>query len=60
MMVDGPGHVPLDKSRPTSMEKRMSGNAPITLGPLPIDTGAGYDHITAAVGLGQSAATALT
>ena len=57
MMVEGPGHVPLDEIEGNIMlEKRMSGNAPYyVLGPLPIDTGAGYDHITAAVGAANSA-----
>lgn len=33
------------------LEKRMSGGAPYSvLGPLPADTGAGYGHITAAIG----------
>ncbi|WP_448874389.1 phosphomethylpyrimidine synthase ThiC [Desulfobulbus propionicus] len=57
MMVEGPGHVPLDEIEANiRLEKRMSGNAPYyVLGPLPIDTGAGYDHITAAVGAANSA-----
>lgn len=57
MMVEGPGHVPLDEIEGNIMlEKRMSGNAPYyVLGPLPIDTGAGYDHITAAIGAANSA-----
>lgn len=52
MMVEGPGHVPLDEIEGNVMlEKRMSGNAPYyVLGPLPADSGAGYDHITAAIG----------
>ena len=52
MMVEGPGHVPLDEIAGNIMlEKRMSGNAPYyVLGPLPADSGAGYDHITAAIG----------
>ncbi len=52
MMVEGPGHVPLDEIQGNIMlEKRMSGNAPYyVLGPLPADTGAGYDHITSAIG----------
>jgi phosphomethylpyrimidine synthase len=34
----------------------MSGNAPYyVLGPLPADSGAGYDHITAAIGAASSA-----
>lgn len=38
------------------LEKRMSGKAPYyVLGPLPADSGAGYDHITAAIGAANSA-----
>ena len=57
MMVEGPGHVPLDEIEGNIMlEKRMSGNAPYyVLGPLPADSGAGYDHITAAIGAAHSA-----
>lgn len=56
MMVEGPGHVPMDEIQGNIMlEKRMSGNAPYyVLGPLPADTGAGYDHITAAIGAAES------
>ncbi|MCI5196021.1 MAG: phosphomethylpyrimidine synthase ThiC [Candidatus Electrothrix sp. AW5] len=56
MMVEGPGHVPLDEIAGNIMlEKRMSGNAPYyVLGPLPLDSGAGYDHITAAIGAANS------
>ena len=56
MMVEGPGHVPLDEIQGNIMlEKRMSGNAPYyVLGPLPADTGAGYDHITSAIGAATS------
>jgi len=56
MMVEGPGHVPLDEIAGNIMlEKRMSGNAPYyVLGPIPLDTGAGYDHITAAIGAANS------
>ena len=56
-MVEGPGHVPLDEIEGNIMlEKRMSGNAPYyVLGPIPLDTGAGYDHIVAAIGASQSA-----
>jgi len=52
MMVEGPGHVPLDEIQANIMlEKIMSKNAPYyVLGPLPADTGAGYDHITSAIG----------
>uniref|UniRef100_UPI0040564B9D phosphomethylpyrimidine synthase ThiC n=1 Tax=Candidatus Electronema sp. TaxID=2698783 RepID=UPI0040564B9D len=57
MMVEGPGHVPLDDiAANILLEKRMSGNAPYyVLGPLPLDSGAGYDHISAAIGAAQSA-----
>jgi phosphomethylpyrimidine synthase len=56
MMVEGPGHVPLDEIAGNIMlEKRMSGGAPYyVLGPLPADTGAGYDHITSAIGAANS------
>jgi phosphomethylpyrimidine synthase len=56
MMVEGPGHVPLDEIEGNiQLEKRMSGNAPYyVLGPLPCDVGAGYDHVTAAVGAASS------
>ncbi len=52
MMVEGPGHVPIDEIEANILiEKRMSGNAPYyMLGPLPTDIGAGYDHITQAIG----------
>ncbi len=57
MMVEGPGHVPLDEIEGNIMlEKAMSGGAPYyVLGPLPADSGAGYDHITAAIGAASSA-----
>jgi 5-hydroxybenzimidazole synthase len=56
MIVEGPGHVPLDEIEGNIMlEKRMSGGAPYyVLGPLPADTGAEYDHITAAIGAANS------
>ena len=57
MMVEGPGHVPLDEIEANIiLQKRMSGNAPYyMLGPIPSDVTAGYDHITAAIGAAQSA-----
>jgi phosphomethylpyrimidine synthase len=57
MMVEGPGHVPLDEIEGNIMlEKQMSGRAPYyVLGPIPCDTGAGYDHITAAIGAASAA-----
>ncbi|MDH5525032.1 MAG: phosphomethylpyrimidine synthase ThiC [Desulfobulbaceae bacterium] len=56
MMVEGPGHIPLDEIEANIiLEKRMSGNAPYyVLGPLPADSGAGYDHVTAAIGAANS------
>ncbi len=56
MMVEGPGHVPLDEIEANIiLEKRMSGNAPYyVLGSIPCDTGAGLDHITAAIGASSS------
>ncbi len=56
MMVEGPGHVPLDEIEGNiQLQKRMSGHAPYyVLGPLPCDVGAGYDHVTAAVGAASS------
>lgn len=52
MMVEGPGHVPIDEIEANIIvQKRMSGDAPYyMLGPLPTDIGAGYDHITQAIG----------
>ncbi len=57
MMVEGPGHVPLDEIEANIiLQKRMSNYAPYyMLGPLPSDVTAGYDHITAAIGAAQSA-----
>jgi 5-hydroxybenzimidazole synthase len=57
MMVEGPGHVPLDEiAANILLEKRMSGNAPYyVLGPLPLDSGAGYDHLSGAIGAAHAA-----
>jgi len=57
MMVEGPGHVPLDEIEANIiLQKRMSNYAPYyMLGPLPTDAGAAYDHIVAAIGAAQSA-----
>lgn len=56
MMVEGPGHIPMNEIEGNIiLEKRMSGNAPYyVLGPLTADTGAGYDHITSAIGAAMS------
>ncbi|HOW90142.1 MAG TPA: phosphomethylpyrimidine synthase ThiC, partial [Elusimicrobiales bacterium] len=51
-MVEGPGHVPLDKVA-MNMEKgdKWCHGAPFyVLGPLVTDIAAGYDHINAAIG----------
>lgn len=57
MMVEGPGHVPLDEIEANIiLQKRMSDYAPYyMLGPIPSDVTASYDHITAAIGAAQSA-----
>ena len=56
MLVEGPGHVPLDEIEGNiKLQKRMSGNAPYyMLGPIPTDIAPGFDHITAAIGAAQS------
>ncbi|MFO7560925.1 MAG: phosphomethylpyrimidine synthase ThiC [Desulfobacterales bacterium] len=57
IMVEGPGHVPMDEIEANIvLQKRMSNNAPYyMLGPLPTDIGAAYDHVSAAIGAAQSA-----
>lgn len=52
VMVEGPGHVPLDQvAANVQIQKRVCKGAPFyVLGPLVTDIGAGYDHITAAIG----------
>ncbi len=59
VMVEGPGHVPLDQvAMNMKLQKRVCGGAPFyVLGPLVTDIGAGYDHIVAAIG-GAVAASA--
>ncbi|BDV44407.1 phosphomethylpyrimidine synthase [Geotalea uraniireducens] len=56
MLVEGPGHVPLDEVEGNiRLQKRMSGDAPYyMLGPIPTDIAPGFDHITAAIGAAQS------
>lgn len=51
-MVEGPGHVPLHEIHSNvQLEKRLCHEAPFyVLGPLVIDTGAGFDHIVGAIG----------
>ena len=52
VMIEGPGHVPLNQiTANILLQKRLCDGAPFyILGPLPTDIGAGYDHITAAIG----------
>lgn len=52
VMVEGPGHMPLDQiATNVQLEKLVCKGAPFyVLGPLVTDVGAGYDHITAAIG----------
>ena len=51
-MVEGPGHIPLNQIEANvKLEKAICGGAPFyVLGPLVSDVGAGYDHITGAIG----------
>jgi len=51
-MVEGPGHLPLNQiTTNVQLEKSLCRGAPFyVLGPLVTDVGAGYDHITAAIG----------
>lgn len=51
-MVEGPGHLPLNQiAANVQLEKSLCNGAPFyVLGPLVTDIGAGYDHITAAIG----------
>ncbi len=59
VMIEGPGHVPMDQIPANiQMVKRLCGGAPFyVLGPLTTDCAPGYDHITAAIG-GAAAAAA--
>ncbi len=52
VVIEGPGHVRIDKIvDQMKMEKKICKGAPFyILGPLPTDIGAGYDHITSAIG----------
>jgi len=51
-LVEGPGHLPLDQvATNVQLEKSLCHEAPFyVLGPLVTDIGAGYDHITGAIG----------
>jgi phosphomethylpyrimidine synthase len=52
VMVEGPGHVPLDQIGPNvERQMRVCSEAPFyVLGPLVTDIAPGYDHITSAIG----------
>lgn len=52
VFVEGPGHLPLDQiASNVQLEKSLCHEAPFyVLGPLVTDVGAGYDHITGAIG----------
>lgn len=52
VMVEGPGHMPLDQiAANVQIQKVVCKGAPFyVLGPLVTDIGAGYDHISAAIG----------
>jgi phosphomethylpyrimidine synthase len=57
VMVEGPGHVPLDQI-PMNMERErvLCDEAPFyVLGPLVTDVAPGYDHITSAIGAAVAA-----
>jgi phosphomethylpyrimidine synthase len=58
-MVEGPGHLPLNQiTTNVQLEKSLCHGAPFyVLGPLVTDIGAGYDHITAAIGGAIAAAS---
>ena len=52
VMVEGPGHVAMDKIKENiDLQSRVCHDAPFyTLGPLTTDVAPGYDHITSAIG----------
>jgi len=52
VMIEGPGHVPLDQIKKNILlQKKYCWQAPFyVLGPLVTDVAPGYDHITSAIG----------
>ncbi|MBW1680044.1 MAG: phosphomethylpyrimidine synthase ThiC [Deltaproteobacteria bacterium] len=52
VMIEGPGHVPLDQIEANViLQKRLCHNAPFyVLGPLVTDVATGYDHVACAIG----------
>jgi phosphomethylpyrimidine synthase len=57
VMVEGPGHVPLDQIEYNmKLQRRLCHGAPFyVLGPLVTDIFPGYDHITSCIGATQAA-----
>lgn len=58
VMIEGPGHVPLNRiADDVRQQKRLCDNAPYyVLGPLPTDIAPGYDHLVGAIGGAVAAA----
>lgn len=58
VMIEGPGHVPLDQVEMNiRLQKQLCNNAPFyVLGPITTDVAPGYDHITSAIGGAVAAA----
>ncbi len=52
VMIEGPGHIPIDQIKANViLEKSICNGAPFyVLGPLVTDIAPGYDHITSAIG----------
>ena len=52
VIIEGPGHIPLNEIHENvKLEKKICRGAPFyVLGPLPIDTAVGYDHIACSIG----------
>ncbi len=59
VMVEGPGHMPLDQiAANMKLQQTICGGAPFyVLGPIVTDIAPGYDHITAAIGGAVAAAS---
>ena len=57
VMIEGPGHVPLDQIKKNIvLQKRLCKGAPFyVLGPLVCDIASGYDHISSAIGASLAA-----
>ncbi|AJD06530.1 phosphomethylpyrimidine synthase ThiC [Campylobacter lari] len=58
VMIEGPGHIAINEIEANmQLEKRICNGAPFyVLGPLVTDIGAGYDHISGAIGGAVAAA----